>query len=63
MEIKNAWDLNANTAKKTYGSYVDYEERFYICPFCEDLVYEEDWTDEQLCDFLCPICEDIDLEN
>ena len=60
MEIKNAWELNANTVKEVYGGYVDYEERFYICPFCDEPVYEEDWTDEQLCDFMCPICEDED---
>ena len=63
MEIKNAWELNANTVKEVYGGYVDYEERFYICPFCDEPVYEEDWTDEQLCDFMCPICEDEDEED
>ena len=63
MEIKNAWELNANTAKEVYGCHVDYAERFFICPYCGEHVYEDEWTDEQLCDFLCPICEDEEEED
>lgn len=63
MEIKNAWELNANTAKEVYGCHVDYVERFYICPCCGEPVYEEDWSDESLEEFMCPICEDEDMEE
>ena len=63
MEIKNAWELNANTAKEVYGCHVDYKERFYICPHCCEPVYEEDWAEESLEEFMCPICEDEEVEE
>lgn len=57
------WELNATAAKEVYGCYVDYEERFYICPYCGEPVYEEDWAEESLEEFMCPICEDEDEEE
>ena len=63
MEIKNAWELNANTAKEVYDCHVDYEERFYICPYCGEPVYEDDWSEESLEAFMCPVCEDEDAED
>jgi RNA polymerase subunit RPABC4/transcription elongation factor Spt4 len=58
-----AWELNANEANEVYGCHADYEERFYICPFCGEPVYEEDWDEESLEIFMCPICEDGDAEE
>jgi hypothetical protein len=49
-------------AQKEYGAYVDWEERFYSCPFCDEPIYEEDWADEEYGEFLCPICEDYDRD-
>ena len=46
--------------KLEYGSYVNFEERFYTCPFCGEPVYEDDWSEVDLGNFLCPICEDED---
>jgi RNA polymerase subunit RPABC4/transcription elongation factor Spt4 len=63
MNHHPAWELNANTAKEVYGCHVDYEERFYICPYCGETVYEEDWSEESLEEFMCPICEDEDAEE
>lgn len=63
MEIKNSWELNANTVREVYGGHVDYEERFYICPYCEEPIYEEDWSEETMAAFMCPICEDEDAED
>ena len=37
------WESNAMFAQKEYGAYVDWEERFYNCPFCDEPIYEEDW--------------------
>jgi formylmethanofuran dehydrogenase subunit E len=48
--------------QKEYGAYVDWEERFYNCHFCDEPVYEEDWEDDELDKFLCPICEDYDRD-
>ena len=59
----NTWESNARFAEKTYGVYVDWEERFYVCPFCDEPVYEEDWEEEELAEFLCPICEDVDRDE
>ena len=36
------WERNAARCQDEYGSYVNFEERFYICPFCGEPVYEED---------------------
>ena len=54
------WERNAARCQDEYGSYVNFEERFYTCPFCGEPVYEEDWSEIDLGDFLCPICEDED---
>lgn len=53
----NQWEFNANYVSMTYGSQVDWQERFYICPECGEPVYDCDWTDEELREVLCPICE------
>lgn len=63
MNHHPAWELNANTAKEVYDCHVDYEERFYICPYCGEPVYEADWSEESLEEFMCPICEDEDAED
>ena len=53
----SAWAVNAYIVDKFYGGYVDYDERFYICPNCEEPVYECDWSKKEFEDFVCPICE------
>lgn len=58
-----AWEKNATYVEDVYGSYVDKEEGFYICPCCGEPVYECDWNKEELEKFICPICEDVDLEE
>ncbi len=57
------WEINAHKVENEYGVFVDWEERFYMCPFCGDLVWECDWSEEELTKYLCPICEDIDREE
>lgn len=57
------WELNARYVEKTFGSYVDWEERFYICPECDEPVYECDWSDDELGYFICPICEFTEEES
>ena len=57
------WEENAKKVAEVYGCYVDWEERFYECPFCGEPVYECDWSDKVLKKWLCPICEDIDEEE
>lgn len=54
------WESNAIYCSKEYESYVDFEKRFYSCPFCDEPVYEDDWPDDILDTYFCPICEDAD---
>lgn len=54
------WAARAEEAYNTYGSYVDWDEEFYECPFCGEPVYACDWNHGELEKFLCPICEDMD---
>lgn len=53
------WEKRAKEVYEVYGGFMDdEEERYYICPFCGETVYEEDWTDADFANFICPICED-----
>ena len=57
------WEINAEYVEAIYGSSVDLDERFYICPECNEPVYECDWTEEDLKQNLCPICGFDDQEE
>lgn len=48
------WERDAEIAESVYGCFVNWEERFFLCPECGDAVYE----DAYLNDFFdgCPIC-------
>ena len=49
------WEQAAIFCYNTFGSYVDWEERFFICPECQEQILEEDWDEH---DFdICPVCE------
>ena len=50
------WKQVAEYCENVYGSYVDWEEGFFICPECEEPIYEIDWLDNSNWN-LCPICE------
>lgn len=54
------WEKNAIEVRDTYGTHVDWEERFYECPECGEPIYECDWSERELEHYLCPICEDND---
>ena len=57
---RTRWEVNAGIVQKYYGGYVDWEERFYLCPECDEPVYECDWDEYDLSTFLCPVCEFTD---
>lgn len=57
------WKVNAKFVEKVYGGYVDWEERFYICPECGEPIYECDWSTTNLCNFICPICNFVDEDD
>ena len=57
------WEKVARYSNEVYGSYIDWEERFYVCPDCGEPIYEEDYN--ELGDYYptynvgpkCPVCE------
>ena len=53
----NRWEENAKCVEDVYGGYVNWDDRFYICPECDEAVYEVDWDNDDLENFMCPICE------
>lgn len=50
------WEANAKKIEQDYGGFVDWKERFYICPECGEPVYDDDWSQFALSEELCPIC-------
>lgn len=56
------WESQAVLAESIFGVYVDWNERFYICPECGEPVYDNDWTEEELSSVFCPICGYLDLK-
>lgn len=50
------WERYARFVEETYGSYIDWDERFFTCPECGDPIYECDWNDEIDLVSGCPIC-------
>lgn len=49
------WERIARYCQDEYGIFVDWEERFFICPECGEPIYECDWDAEEL--HACPVCE------
>lgn len=47
------WESAAKMCEIVYGIYVDWEERFFICPECDEPIYECDFNDFAI----CPVCE------
>lgn len=48
------WLETAKYCEETYGSYVDWHEQYFICPECEEPIYESDWEEYEFSS--CPIC-------
>ena len=53
----NWWKENAECLEDVYKTYVNWDDRFYICPECGEAVYEIDWDNDDLENFMCPVCE------
>ena len=54
--MKWSWDYVAKQVEEIYGTYVDWDEVFYICPECDEPVYKCDYPYIDL-GMVCPICE------
>lgn len=57
MTLKKLWETAAEICSTVYGMHVDWEEEFFLCPFCLEPIYyvdlQEDW--DGVC---CPVCEE-----
>lgn len=49
------WYSAAMFCMEAFGSFVDMEERFFICPECGEPIYECDWDYHNFS--CCPVCE------
>ena len=47
------WEYAAKMCEDVYGIFVDWEERFFICPECDEPIYECDFSEFSI----CPVCE------
>ena len=58
-----AWYDIARKCAEDYGSQVDYEEGFFVCPECGEPIYECDWSESELRnkdgEYICPVCEEV----
>ncbi len=60
--VRKNWAINARLVESVFGGYVDWEERFYNCPECNEPIYECDWSEAELMD-LCPVCGFVEDEE
>lgn len=40
-----------------YDASLDWDEESFICPFCNEPVYESDYPEIE--DYFCPICHEV----
>ena len=48
------WEQAAKMCETVFGIYVDWEERFFHCPECDEPLLLEDWKHH--CWEICPVC-------
>ena len=49
------WEDAAKFCEETFGSYVDWEDEYFLCPECAEPIYSGDWEDINWS--MCPVCE------
>ena len=50
-----SWEKAAKLCEELFGTFVDWDERFFICPECDEPIYECDFKDHGW--YTCPVCE------
>lgn len=55
-EFVNGWEFNACYLRRTYHAHINWDERYYVCPFCGDRVYEDEWKETVW--YICPFCQE-----
>lgn len=52
------WNWAAKVVEKEFGGYVNWDEKYFICPECGEPVYADDWHDVEFAlATICPICQ------
>lgn len=57
-----SWESMAKKVEEVYGVYVDWDEKFFICPECDEPIYKEDYPvyiPDMNENYICPVCEEI----
>lgn len=49
------WKKIAHALDKE-GAHVNWMERFFVCPCCDEIVDEDDWTEGDYEAGVCPVC-------
>lgn len=58
VKMTPMWENNAEIV-----SDVDWGEGFYVCPECDEPIYNCDWSEAELKECICPICGFVDGED
>lgn len=48
-----SWESAAHLCEAIYGSYVNWDEEYFLCPECGEIIYSDDFDDFTV----CPVCE------
>ena len=64
------WEMVARAVEEETGTFVDWDEEFFICPECEEPIYKCDWRDSDYTlgqeftgKYYCPVCEQVIYEG
>ena len=58
------WEMVARAVEESTGTFVDWDEEYFICPECGEPVYKCDWQESDYTlgqgfngEYWCPICD------
>ena len=51
------WHAAGTYCEEVYGVALDTKERYFVCPCCLEMIYEDDWRDHDDWE-VGPICGD-----
>ena len=55
------WEIAARLAEEQ-GSEWNHEEGYFVCPHCQEPIFEGDWTDAEMFEdksVICPVCNEL----
>ena len=64
------WERVARAVEEETGTFVEWDEEFFICPECGEPVYKCDWRESDYTEgqsyageYYCPICDMVIYEE